>query len=211
MPSPAYALAIFDFDGTLADSFPWFCSVLDQTADKFGLNHVKPEDIPTLREQSSHDVLKYLGVPFYKLPAIATFMRGLAVEGIPNIPLFAGAADALAALHAGGVKLSLVSSNAEAAVRAVLGPAADLIDRYACGSALFGKSQKFQTVLEALRVSREQTISIGDEIRDIDAARKTRLTAGSITFGYNSRSALERANPDYLFDDYGALVRTVLR
>jgi phosphoglycolate phosphatase len=208
--SPAYALAIFDFDGTLADSFPWFCSVLDQTADKFGLNRVKPEDIPGLREQYSHDVLKYLGVPFYKLPAIATFMRGLAVEGIPNIPLFAGAGDALAALHAGGVKLALVSSNAEAAVRAVLGPAAELIDRYACGSALFGKSQKFQTVLEALRVSREETISIGDEIRDIDAARKTRLTAGSITFGYNSRGALERAHPDYLFDDYGALVRTVL-
>ena len=207
---PAYALAIFDFDGTLADSFPWFCSVLDQTADKFGLNRVKPEDIPRLREQSSHDVLKYLGVPFYKLPAIATFMRGLAVEGIPNIPLFAGAADALAALHEGGVRLALVSSNAEAAVRAVLGPAAELIDRYACGSALFGKSQKFLTVLDALHVSREDTISIGDEIRDIDAARKTRLTAGSITFGYNSRGALERARPDYLFDDYAALVRTVL-
>lgn len=207
---PAYALAIFDFDGTLADSFPWFCSVLDQTADKFGLKRVKPEDIPGLREQSSHDVLKSLGVPFYKLPAIATFMRGLAVEGIPNIPLFAGAADALAALHTGGVKLALVSSNAEAAVRAVLGPAAELVDRYACGSALFGKSQKFQAVLEALHMSREQTISIGDEIRDIDAARKTRLTAGSITFGYNSRGALERAHPDYLFDDYPALVRTVL-
>jgi phosphoglycolate phosphatase len=207
---PAYALAIFDFDGTLADSFPWFCSVLDQTADKFGLNRVKPEDIPNLREQSSHDALKSLGVPFYKLPAIATFMRGLAVEGIPNIPLFAGAADALAALHAGGVTLALVSSNAEAAVRAVLGPAAELVDRYACGSALFGKSQKFEAVLDALRMSRDRTISIGDEIRDIDAARKTRLTAGSITFGYNSRGALERAHPDYLFDDYGALVRTVL-
>ena len=60
----SYRLAIFDFDGTLADSFPWFCSVLDQTADKFGLNRVKPEDIPNLREQSSHDVLKSLGVPF---------------------------------------------------------------------------------------------------------------------------------------------------
>lgn len=207
---PAYALAIFDFDGTLADSFPWFCSVLDQTADKFGLNHVKPEDIPALREQSSHDVLKHLGVPFYKLPAIATFMRGLAVDGIQSIPLFEGAADMLASLHAGGVKLALVSSNAEAAVRAVLGPAAAMIDRYACGSALFGKSQKFQAVLSALDVTREQTISIGDEIRDIDAARKTHLAAGSITFGYNSRSALARHHPDFLFDSYEQLVEAVL-
>jgi phosphoglycolate phosphatase len=207
---PAYTLAIFDFDGTLADSFPWFCSVLDQTADKFGLSHVPPEDIPTLRELSSYDALKRLGVPFYKLPAISTFMRGLAVEGIPSIPLFAGAAEALAALKAGGVRLALVSSNAEAAVRAVLGPAAQLIDRYACGSSLFGKSQKFATVLDALRVPRDDTIAIGDEIRDIDAARKTRLAAGSITFGYNTRDALERHHPDYLFDSYDQLVQAVL-
>jgi len=207
---PAYALAIFDFDGTLADSFPWFCSVLDQTADKFGLKHVKPEDIPNLRELSSHDALRRLGVPFYKLPAISTFMRGLAVEGIPSIPLFAGAAETLAALRAGGVRLALVSSNAEAAVRAVLGPAAGLIDRYACGASLFGKSQKFATVLETLRIARDDVIAIGDEIRDIDAARKTRLTAGSITFGYNSRDALERHRPDYLFDSYEQLVRAVL-
>jgi phosphoglycolate phosphatase len=207
---PAYALAIFDFDGTLADSFPWFCSVLDQTADKFGLNRVKPEDIPTLRELSSHDALKRLGVPFYKLPAISTFMRGLAVEGISSIPLFAGAAEALAALKAGGVQLALVSSNAEAAVRAVLGPAAELIDRYACGSSLFGKSQKFEAVLGTLRLSRGETIAIGDEIRDIDAARKTHLTAGSITFGFNSRVALERHHPDYLFDSYDQLVGAVL-
>ena len=207
---PAYALAIFDFDGTLADSFPWFCSVLDQTADKFGLNRVKPEDIPSLRELSSHDALKRLGVPFYKLPAISTFMRGLAVEGIPRIPMFAGAGDALAALHAGGVRLALVSSNAEAAVRAVLGPAAQLIDRYACGSSLFGKSQKFETVLGALKLSRETTIAVGDEIRDIDAARKTHLAAGSITFGYNSRSALARHHPDFLFDDYEQMVGAIL-
>jgi phosphoglycolate phosphatase len=207
---PAYALAIFDFDGTLADSFPWFLSVLDQTADKFGLTRVKPEDIPTLRELSSHDVLRRLGVPFYKLPAISTFVRGLAVEGILRIPLFAGAAEALAALKSGGVKLALVSSNAEAAVRAVLGPAADLIDRYACGSSLFGKSQKFEAVLGELGLPRDETIAIGDEIRDIDAARKTHLTAGSITFGYNSRDALERHHPDYLFDSYEELVRAVL-
>ena len=65
-------------------------------------------------------------------------------------------------------------------------------------------------MLDALRMSRDRTISIGDEIRDIDAARKTRLAAGSITFGYNSRGALERAHPDYLVDDNAALVHTVL-
>ena len=108
------------------------------------------------------------------------------------------------------MKLALVSSNAEAAVRAVLGPAADLVDRYACGSSLWGKASKFRAVLKALGSGRTDTLAVGDEIRDIDAAREAGLAAGSITFGYNSRRALEGHRPDYLFDSYPELVRAVL-
>jgi len=206
---PRFALAIFDFDGTLADSFPWFCSVLDQTSDHFGLRRVDPAQIESLRDRSSRDVLSYLGVPFWKLPQIATYMRGLAAEGITGIPLFAGAADALAQLHTAGVKLALVSSNSEANVRSVLGGAAPLIDKYDCGASLFGKSGHFRSVLDATRIAKPQTIGIGDELRDIEAARGTGIASGAITFGYNSRTALERGKPDFLFDDYAQIVAAI--
>ena len=32
MPGPRYRLAIFDFDGTLADSLPWFAGILNEVA-----------------------------------------------------------------------------------------------------------------------------------------------------------------------------------
>lgn len=207
---PNYSLAIFDFDGTLADSFPWFIASLDQTADHFGLKRVKPEEIDGLRDLSSRDALNYLGVPMLKLPAISIYMRNLFADGIGDIPLFPGASEMLFALHENGVKLSLVSSNAEANVRHVLGAAADIVDHYACGSSLWGKAQKFNGVLRALRQSPARTIAIGDEIRDIDAARQAGLSAGVMTFGYNSRRALEAHGPDYLFDDYDGLKRDVL-
>lgn len=202
---PAYSLAIFDFDGTLADSFPWFCSVLDQTADKFGLRRVPPEEIPALRDRSSREALSYLGVPAWKLPAIATFMRGLFADGIASIPLFPGAADALAALHRSGMRLALVSSNAEGNVRTVLDEAAQFIDHYACGSSLWGKAGHFRSVLKAARISVNTAIAIGDEVRDIEAAREVKIAAGTVTFGYNSRRALEAAKPDYLFDSHDEL------
>lgn len=207
---PNYSLAIFDFDGTLADSFPWFIASLDQTADHFHLNRVRPEDIDSLREMSSRDALNRLGVPMLKLPAISIYMRNMFADGIHDIPLFPGASDMLFALHDAGVKLALVSSNAENNVRHVLGTAAGIIDQYACGSSLWGKAQKFGSVLRALRQSPARTIAIGDEIRDIDAARQAGLAAGSITFGYNSRRALEGHTPDHLFDDYDSLKRAVL-
>ena len=36
----SWRLAIFDFDGTLADSFPWFAGVLDRMADRHGFRRV---------------------------------------------------------------------------------------------------------------------------------------------------------------------------
>lgn len=207
---PNYSLAIFDFDGTLADSFPWFIASLDQTTDHFGLKRVNPDEIDALRDRSSRDVIKHLEVPMLKIPSIATYMRNMFAEGIHDIPLFPGASDMLFALHDAGVKLALVSSNAENNVRHVLGTAAGIIDHYACGSSLWGKAQKFGSVLRALRQSPAHTIAIGDEIRDIDAARQAGLAAGSITFGYNSRRALESHTPEHLFDDYEGLKRAVL-
>ena len=206
---PAFDLCIFDFDGTLADSFAWFVSVLDQTADHFHLRRVDPAEIESLRERSSRDALAHLGVPLWKLPQISIYMRNLATDGIARIPLFAGAADAMAALHRAGVKLALVSSNSEANVRTVLGAASQLVDRFDCGSSLFGKAGHFRSVLDATKIPKSRTIAIGDEIRDIEAARNTGIAIGSITFGYNSRKALEAARPDFLFDGYEQLVKAL--
>ena len=116
----------------------------------------------------------------------------------------------LFALHEAGVRLALVSSNAESNVRHVLGAAGDIVDHFACGSSLWGKGRKFAGVLRALGQPPARAISIGDEIRDIDAAHQVGLAAAGLTFGYNSRSALERHRPEYLFDDYAALLRTLL-
>jgi len=207
---PNYSLVIFDFDGTLADSVPWFMTALDRTADRFNLKRVDPAEIESLRMLSSRDALKHLGVPMLKLPQMAIYVREIFAEAMHDIPLFAGAADMLAALRAAGVKLAIVSSNGEANVRHVLGPAADLIDHYACGSSIFGKAQKFAAVLRALRQSPARTLGVGDEIRDIDAARQAGLSAGAITFGYNARAALENHAPEFLFDDYESLKRAVL-
>ena len=205
-----FSLVIFDFDGTLADSFDWFISSLDQTTEHFGLKRVDPGEIESLRHLSSRDALKHLGVPMLKIPQIAIYMRNIFAEALHEIRMFDGAGDALAALHADGVKLAVVSSNGESNVRHVLGDAADLIDHYACGSSLFGKAQKFGAVLRTLRQSPARTLGVGDEIRDIDAARQAGLSAGSITFGYNSRQALESRAPEFLFDDYESLKRAVL-
>ena len=42
-----YRLAIFDFDGTLADSFPFFLSVFNTIADRHGFRRIDIAAPPT--------------------------------------------------------------------------------------------------------------------------------------------------------------------
>lgn len=43
-PSMPYSLAIFDLDGTLVDSFPWFLRTITDVADRFGFRPVGDEE-----------------------------------------------------------------------------------------------------------------------------------------------------------------------
>ena len=46
---PCYRLAIFDFDGTLADSLPWFRGSFQGMIERFGLAPVAPDELEGLR------------------------------------------------------------------------------------------------------------------------------------------------------------------
>ena len=61
--SPAYALAIFDFDGTLANSGDWFLSIADDLARRFRFRAVGPEEIEMMRGLTSREVIQRLGIP----------------------------------------------------------------------------------------------------------------------------------------------------
>lgn len=203
---PAYSLAIFDYDGTLADSFPWFCSVLNQTARQFGFREVAEGEADELRGLDSRQIIARLGVPLWKMPTIAMHMRKLSAESGDEVALFPGAAPMLARLAASDITIAIVSSNSEAVIRRTLGRASAHVTHFGCGASLWGKSAKFSAVIRQVGALRQETIAIGDEIRDIDAARRAGITSGAVTFGYNTGASLRACGPDLIFDDYEQLL-----
>ncbi|QAY77735.1 HAD hydrolase-like protein [Sphingosinicella sp. BN140058] len=205
-----YRLAIFDFDGTLADSAEWFLSSLNDVADRFGFRRVSDEEIAMLRHRSNREIVDYLGIKTWKLPLIARHMRAMVARDAERIRLFDGAAALLARLREGGVATALVTSNAEANARRILGSAATLIDHYACGSAFFGKAAKFRAVLRKAGIPAQAAIAIGDETRDIDAAREAGIAAGAVSWGYASAEALARFAPDHRFAGFDEIERLLL-
>jgi phosphoglycolate phosphatase len=193
-------LVIFDFDGTLSDSGDWFLSVVDELARKFRFRTVADGEVEMLRHKSSREVIAHLGIARWKLPLIARHLRRMVGRNAHEIELFPGTPDLLERLAATGVKIALVTSNSEANARKILGAEhARRIDCYACGSSLFGKAPKFRRVLKKMATPAAATLAIGDETRDIDAAREVGMRAGSVLWGYASEAVLTGLNPDAVF------------
>ncbi|WP_027575343.1 HAD-IA family hydrolase [Bradyrhizobium sp. WSM1743] len=195
-----YSLAIFDLDGTLADSFPWFLRTINDVADRFNFRRVAIEEIEELRRASSREILARLEVPLWKLPAIARHARRLKAEAAAEISLFAGVEAMLRTVAENGVQLALVTSDSEANAREKLGEAAALFAHFDCSASLFGKAAKFRRVIRRAGVEPSKVISIGDEVRDIEAARAVGIACGAVCWGYAAPAALRALGPDHVFE-----------
>ncbi|MCX4197253.1 HAD hydrolase-like protein, partial [Methylobacterium organophilum] len=88
--APGPGLVVLDFDGTLADSFAWFCSVLNGVADRYRFRRVEAHEVEELRLQGARAIVAHLGIPRWKLPLIARHMHALAARDAAQIALFPG-------------------------------------------------------------------------------------------------------------------------
>lgn len=205
-----YSLLIFDIDGTLADSFPWFLRHVNGVADKYRFRRIAADDVEALRRTGPREILKRLDVPLWKLPLIARHMRRLKAAHLDDIPLFPGVDRLLQALAAQGIVVAIVSSDSEANARRALGPGnAKLVAHYACGASLFGKAALFKRVLKMAGVPVERALCIGDEIRDLQAARQAGIAFGAVTWGYADADALRAHTPEVVFSSFEEIARCV--
>ncbi|HSK77717.1 MAG TPA: HAD hydrolase-like protein [Thermoanaerobaculia bacterium] len=195
-----YRLALFDFDGTLADSFSWFLGVVNRLADEHRFRRMEEHEIESLRGLAARQMVAHLGVPAWKLPRIARGMRQHMAREIGQIRPFPGVDELLSELSRRGIRLAVVTSNSIDNVRQVLGPGnAALIHHYECGASIFGKRPKLRAVLKSSGIPAAEAICIGDEIRDLEAARAEGIPFGAVSWGYTHPEALQAHNPEEMF------------
>jgi len=198
-------LIILDFDGTLADSAPWFAGELNRVARRFRFREVDEQQREMLRRMDTQSILRSLGIPRWKVPFIARHMRRRMAEDAASIPLFPGTPALLERL-AGLAPLAIASSNSEQNIRRILGGHARHIGRYACGVSLFGKARQFRRLIRESQADPRAVLCIGDELRDIEAARAAGARSVTVTWGYAARDLLAGSGPDLLVDTVEELI-----
>jgi phosphoglycolate phosphatase len=202
---------IFDFDGTIADTLDAVVSITNRLAGEFGYKQTSQEDLAILRNLNSRQIIKQSGVPIFKIPFL---IRKLLLElnnEIQILSAFPGIKEALIELKNQGNSLGIITSNSKENVTAFLNKNGlqELFDFIYSGATIFGKSQVIKRVLKSENLNSEEVIYVGDETRDIEAAKTTHIKAIAVSWGFNSTEVLAKHNPDFLIHQPHELIDVI--
>ncbi len=190
---------IFDFDGTLVDSFwPGF-RICNQIAEEFGFRRVAEDEIDKCRDMSTRELLKFVGVPLYKLPLIVKRMRQDIKAEIPKIKIVSGIETCLKGLRDAGSVLGIVTTNDKNNVATCLSNnrVFSYFDFLHTSINLFGKHRILRRTIRVRGIDSDRAIYVGDENRDIEAAKKCKIKGVAVGWGFQSRKKLLSTKPDF--------------
>lgn len=194
-------LIIFDFDGTLADTLQVGLEILNRLSSEFGFDPLPPSELSDARDLSTRQLMKRLGISRIKLPRISK--RGTEEMGkqIDAIQVFEGIPKLIRDLHIQGYRLGVLTSNSEENVARFLAKQQlEVFDFIKSSSKLLGKGSVLRRIMRETKFKPREILFIGDELRDVEAAQETGVHIAAVTWGYNSRSALEAASPDHILE-----------
>ena len=198
-------LIVWDFDGTLADSLAVSVGIFNRLAPELGFRPVA--DVATARAMGIRELLRRHGISWWRLPRLVRRFHAAAAAEADRLVLFPGLVDILAGLRTRGVRLGILSSNSEDNIRRCLraNGAEDHFAFVVGYPRLFGKAKALRRILRAEGLGRADVLYVGDESRDVDAARKAGVAVAAVTWGFHAEVILRASGPDHIITDPGQL------
>lgn len=192
---------IFDFDGTIADSLEEGLKILNNFAPEFGYVPLSKKDFQRLRGMRPAEIIKEF--KFNKIKVLLIGAKVLkALRGvIQTVQPFPGIESVLRDFKKEDIQLGMISSNSRENVEAFLEHyELEIFDFIECGTSLFGKDKVINRLISKNKLDRNSITYIGDEVRDIEAAKRAKIKVAAVTWGFNTKELLRGYNPDFLID-----------
>lgn len=189
--------AVFDFDGTIADSKAIFVKLYNELAQQKGYTLMTEQNIELLRKMSITERCRYLKVPVYKIPFIAAGFLRQYRKSVPLLDFCPGMEEVLARLVEKQIPVAVLSSNSRENIDTFFKLKQVEITDIFCSSNIFGKDRVLKKFLCSKQLMPSQILYVGDEARDIIACRKVGVKAVWVTWGYDAEEAVQNTPPDY--------------
>jgi len=192
---------IFDFDGTIAESFEAVLKIIRSISKDYGIDKITDRDIRGFKERGIKQSIKDLKIPLVKIATINKRIKAIFNKDIANLNSFPGLKEALLELKKRGYGLGILTSNSQDNVEKFLrSNDLDFFEFIYSDSSLFGKDKVLKKLLKERNIKSEQVVYFGDEIRDIQAALRLNIKIVAVSWGFNSKKALEKYKPTYLIE-----------
>jgi phosphoglycolate phosphatase len=189
---------LFDFDGTIADSLHRLLEISNSLAEEYGFLKIDQQDIASFRSKSTLEAFRELKVPMLKIPIIAARVKKEFQEEVHLAKPFVQMEKVLPRLGQ-FFRLGILTSNTPGNVERFLeAHHLSFFDFVYSSSNLFGKSRVLRKIMREKEIKAEELVYIGDEMRDIEAAKTTGIDMVAVSWGAHTAKALASLKPSYL-------------
>jgi len=200
---------IFDFDGTIADTFELLIDILDGYQGDFGVEIADRETIQRLTGKSAKDVIKELNIPFFLVPFVAYKIKNDMHDRKERIRPFNEVINQIKSLRK-DFNIGILSNNNKKNINYFIKKynLQDNFDFVVPVANTFGKQHALKKLLKDNNLSNEDVVYIGDEAKDIEACKIADIKIVSVAWGFNNINILKENNK-IVINDQKLLAKTI--
>lgn len=196
---------VFDFDGTLVDSVDVVVKVYNELAIKYKFNTLNSNDYRMMMNLSLKEKIKALNVPMRRVLLIKRFSQEFKNKysvHLKSLRFFDGVVEVIKQLDEKGYTISIITSNSKANISEYMEhQGVSYFNQVMSSNGLFGKDKTLKKYMKDNQLHSSELMYIGDEVRDIQACKKTNVAVIAVTWGIDHREALVIERPDHLADE----------
>jgi len=195
-------LLVFDFDGTIANTLETGLQIYNEVAEDYALDQITMDEAKELRKLNTRALLDHLGISRILAVRIGAHLRRLLHNRMDEVGIMPGVGEAVRRLSDDGYPMGVLSSNSGDNIRSFLDRFGlrDCFKFVEAGVSLFGKPKRIRKLLRKRKLEPARVAYIGDETRDMEAARIAEVRSVAVCWGANGREAMMTEGPDFCLD-----------
>jgi phosphoglycolate phosphatase-like HAD superfamily hydrolase len=186
---------IFDFDGTIADSFKLTVEIVHKITHRSQL--VMPEEVTRLRKLRLPEVAQELKIPKWQWPFILMRGRRQMAKRLVEVQPFPGINDTFKVLVQDNYQLYIMSRNRKSTIQRFLvehGLSSYFKEVYG-GVSLLRKANALEKIMKVNQLDKDDVIYVGDEPHDIQASKKVGIPCVAVGWGFSAPVLLAEYAP----------------
>jgi phosphoglycolate phosphatase len=189
---------IFDFDGTIVDSFEFMSVHFKTISKRLGEKELSLYEVKALKNDTLENLAKKYQL--WKVLIMAVWIQSKMLRNAADIKIHVGLKSVIEELARDRYRLCIFSNNSATVIRKILEyhNLQDSFEVIVGRRNLSSKTKSLAKFITKYKIDPNTAIYVGDEVKDIIAAKANGVRIISVSWGFNSSVKLKEYQPDWL-------------